>query len=129
MSWAGVRKLRDAGMTVGAHTVTHARLTDLDEQAATREIAESGAALGEALGASVDHFAYPYGNGPTGIQDLVRASGFASACGIQPGRNGPAVPIHDLRRMEVWGTRSLPRFALDLWLGRHLRPPRPKSGG
>jgi glycosyltransferase involved in cell wall biosynthesis/peptidoglycan/xylan/chitin deacetylase (PgdA/CDA1 family) len=129
VSWAGLRELRDAGMTVGAHTVSHPRLTDLDEQAAMREIAESRAALGEALGASVDHFAYPYGNGPAGIQDLVRACGFASACGIQPGGNGPAVPIYDLRRMEVWGTRSLPRFALDLWLGRHLRSPHPKRGG
>jgi hypothetical protein len=42
---------------------------------------------------------------------------FASACGIDPGSNGPAVPLNDLRRLEVRGTRRIVRFAIELWLG------------
>jgi len=42
---------------------------------------------------------------------------------MTPGPNGPAVPLHDLRRMEVWGTRPLHRFILDLWLGVHFGSP------
>ena len=47
----------------------------------------------------------------------------ATAVGITPGPNGQAVPASELRRLEVWGTRSLIRFAADLWLGVHVGNP------
>ena len=66
---------------------------------------------------------HPESVDPPWFQELVRRAGFSSASGIQPGANGPAVPIHDLRRLEVLGTWSLLPFALAVWLGRPLREP------
>jgi GT2 family glycosyltransferase/peptidoglycan/xylan/chitin deacetylase (PgdA/CDA1 family) len=123
LSDAQARRLFEAGHAVGAHTVSHARVTTLDERDARREVEESRRELAERLGVPVRHFAYPYGATSPAVVDVVRDAGFDSAVGIEPGLNGPAVPLHRLRRLEVYGTRSLVRFALELRLGRPLRDP------
>jgi glycosyltransferase involved in cell wall biosynthesis/peptidoglycan/xylan/chitin deacetylase (PgdA/CDA1 family) len=128
LSRDGVRDLVKTGTAVGAHTVSHASLTDVAGDRAEDEILASRARLEQELGAPVRHFAYPYGRTSEAIRDLVRRAGFASASGIQPGANGPAVPIHDLRRVEVAGTWSLLHFVLTVWLGRPLHEASRQSG-
>ena len=124
LSWDALRALREDGMTIGAHTMSHSLLPELSKQGAEREVVGSRARLEQELGEPIRHFAYPHGRTSSEVMELVRAAGFDSACGVQPGANCPAVPIHDLRRIEVRGTRSLIRFAVDLWLGRPLRSSR-----
>lgn len=125
LTWEQVRRLAAGGLSIGAHTVTHPRLNELDPAEAEGEIAASREVLERELGAPILHFAYPYGRTSPAIQELVGRLGFRSAVGIQPGTNGPAVSALDLRRYEVHGTASLLRFAVDLWLGRPLlRPPK-----
>lgn len=122
---AAIRALgQHPGVTLGAHTTTHPRLTELDAVAAEEEIAGSKRALEALLARPTRHFSYPYGKRSAPVEALVRDAGFASAVGIQPGANGPAVSPHDLRRLEVTGRVSILRFALELWLGLPLRPPR-----
>lgn len=129
LSWPELRRLGEEGFALGAHTATHPDLTELAPAAVEHELAESRAQLERELGEPVRHFAYPYGECSDETEERVRDAGFESACGIEPGPNGGAVPLHRLRRMEVWGTRSLPRFALDLWLGRPFGTPREVEGG
>ncbi|HZC28728.1 MAG TPA: polysaccharide deacetylase family protein [Gaiellaceae bacterium] len=123
LSAAQARRLLDAGHAVGSHTVSHVRVAALDDPAARAEIDGSRRQLEQRLGVPIRHFAYPYGATSAAAVELVRAAGFDSAVGIEPGFNGPAVPLHRLRRLEVRGTRSIVRFALELWLGRPLRDP------
>jgi GT2 family glycosyltransferase/peptidoglycan/xylan/chitin deacetylase (PgdA/CDA1 family) len=123
MGWRALGELASSGMTIGAHTLTHPALPELEPDAARDEIEGSRTRIGAELGTVPAHFAYPYGATSGPVRDLVTEAGFQTACGIEPNPNGFATPIHQLRRMEVWGTRSLPRFALDLWLGRHLVAP------
>jgi glycosyltransferase involved in cell wall biosynthesis len=117
LDWEQIEELRQAGFAVGAHTMSHPRLTELDPDEAAREVVESRAMLERRMGEPVLHFAYPYGTTSGTVRDLVREAGYATACGIQPGANGPATPIHDLRRVEVEGTWKLPTFALAVWTG------------
>jgi peptidoglycan/xylan/chitin deacetylase (PgdA/CDA1 family) len=117
LSWEGVRSLRDSGVSIGAHSASHPRLTDLPVEQATREVAESRAILEEQLSEPIAHFAYPYGKSSDVIRRLVVDAGYVAACGIRPGANGPATPLDDLRRIEVEGTWSLPAFALSVWSG------------
>jgi glycosyltransferase involved in cell wall biosynthesis/peptidoglycan/xylan/chitin deacetylase (PgdA/CDA1 family) len=124
LSWEAARELLADGMAVGAHTVTHPQLTDLDDDRARHEVDECRAQLETQLGVPIPHFAYPYGKTSPGVEALVQRAGYASAGGVEPGANGPAVPIHDLRRLEVCGTWSLPRFAVSVWLGLPLPGPR-----
>jgi peptidoglycan/xylan/chitin deacetylase (PgdA/CDA1 family) len=131
MTWDEVREIRAAGMEIGAHTVSHARLTTLALDAAMREIQASRERIEAEISERVEHFAYPYGSVSDELRDAVGRAGFATASGIRPGANGPAVSMAELRRHEIPGTRSLLSFAAGLWLGVPLRAPRddPADGG
>jgi peptidoglycan/xylan/chitin deacetylase (PgdA/CDA1 family) len=80
MSRQQVRELVRMGMSVGAHTVTHPVLRQIDAQAARREIEEGKRELETILGSRVATFAYP--NGQPGVDyerehvDMVRSAGF-----------------------------------------------------
>jgi peptidoglycan/xylan/chitin deacetylase (PgdA/CDA1 family) len=63
MTWDDVHKLAAQGHEIGAHTLSHARLSALPDQAARREeIVVSGDKLSAKLGRSVSLFAYPFGD-------------------------------------------------------------------
>jgi peptidoglycan/xylan/chitin deacetylase (PgdA/CDA1 family) len=60
-----VQQLSQAGMAIGAHSMTHAVLSECSNSESFREINDSKAQLENLLGQSVWAFAYPYGNPPT----------------------------------------------------------------
>jgi peptidoglycan/xylan/chitin deacetylase (PgdA/CDA1 family) len=62
---SGLRKLAGAGMTIGAHTLSHPILSRTSEEIAWHEISESRTALESALGQEIWAFAYPFGNAAT----------------------------------------------------------------
>jgi peptidoglycan/xylan/chitin deacetylase (PgdA/CDA1 family) len=74
-----VRALVAAGMEVGAHGFTHARLPSLSEQAARAEIASARTALQGLLDAPVDLFAYPFNSLRRPHRALVQEAGYAAA--------------------------------------------------
>ncbi len=61
LSWEQVRDLHAAGMTIGAHTWSHANLAHLSQGDTTRELVESKRVIEEHLGVPVTSMAYPYG--------------------------------------------------------------------
>jgi len=56
-----LQQLADAGMTIGAHTLSHPMLSQMSGPVAWREISESRAQLGKAIGGEVWAFAFPFG--------------------------------------------------------------------
>jgi peptidoglycan/xylan/chitin deacetylase (PgdA/CDA1 family) len=56
-----LRELGAAGMTLGAHSVSHRLLSQLSPAEQTREVEDSLGTLGELLGERVRSFCYPYG--------------------------------------------------------------------
>jgi peptidoglycan/xylan/chitin deacetylase (PgdA/CDA1 family) len=62
---AGLRQLAAAGMSIGAHSLSHPILARASEELAWREISESRNVLEKALGQTVWAFAYPFGNAAT----------------------------------------------------------------
>lgn len=94
--------------TIGAHSVTHARLAKLDIGAAMREMAESRAAIAREIGVEARHFCYPVGD-PTSAGkrefDLAAELKFASAVTTRPGVLFPEHRdhLHALPRVSVNG--------------------------
>jgi len=107
-----VRELQSDGITVGAHTVSHPRLSALDAEAQEREIGESQRELERMTGTPVRTFAYPFG----GRGDYTRASvasaraHFDVACS-----NFPATVRARTSRFE------LPRFLVRDWSAAELQ--------
>jgi len=61
LNLAELRGMADAGMTIGAHTVSHPMLSQMPEKLALEEISQSRAGLETALGKKVWALAYPFG--------------------------------------------------------------------
>ncbi len=63
MKWTDLAWLLETGHTIGAHTKSHARLSDLkEERGLEMEIIECADVLKSKLGVEIEHFAYPFGN-------------------------------------------------------------------
>ena len=90
-----------AGNEIGAHTVTHTRLTNLSLEEARREIFDSKKVLEDLIGRPVRHFCYPYGSSNALIHDLVREAGYETATTVDGGYNFPETDKFALRRMTA----------------------------
>ncbi len=110
------------GMSVGAHTRTHRDLTTLAPGVAREEVEGSKAELTEWLASPVTTFAYPFGATSPEVIRLAEEAGFTGACGVEEGLNTVASPVHDLRRIEIFGTDSLLHFMLKVRLGLTYLP-------
>ena len=118
-----VRGLRRAGMQIGAHTVTHPILANLDPSAAREEIGTSKRHLEELLGEPVGLFAYPNGKlGQDFTSDSVaiaRDLGFDAAVTTAWGAADRATDQFQLPRFTPWD-RAKYRFGARL--ARNLLP-------
>lgn len=112
MTWDDIRTLRDAGMDVGSHSVTHRVLQQIPMGEVELELRTSKRRIEAELGQPIDAIAYPTGRGlgrDHGLRQAVRSAGyalgFANATGIS------------LRRRPDW--LDLPRYAMDRALSLH----------
>jgi peptidoglycan/xylan/chitin deacetylase (PgdA/CDA1 family) len=79
-----VQEWLSLGFEIGAHTLTHARLTTIPIAAAKKEIAGSKKKLEDLFGIPVKHFSYPYGDYNDAIVELVGEAGFETSCTCDP---------------------------------------------
>jgi peptidoglycan/xylan/chitin deacetylase (PgdA/CDA1 family) len=79
-----VQEWLSLGFEIGAHTLTHPRLTAIPIAAAKNEIAGSKKKLEDLFGIPIKHFAYPYGGYNDAIVDLVEEAGFETSCTCDP---------------------------------------------
>jgi peptidoglycan/xylan/chitin deacetylase (PgdA/CDA1 family) len=119
LSAAQLRLLADEGMTIGSHTCSHARLTEVDADAAQAEIADSRRELEDLLGREVAHFAYPYGLFDPSVREMVVRAGYRSACSTRAGFNRPSEDPFLLRRLDIAGTDRPWQFRQKLRHGTH----------
>jgi peptidoglycan/xylan/chitin deacetylase (PgdA/CDA1 family) len=91
----------EAGMDVGSHTRTHARLPELTEDSARQEISESKRELEEAIGCEVRHFCYPYGSFKAEHVAMAREADYATATTTNRGRVHAKADPFTLRRIMV----------------------------
>jgi peptidoglycan/xylan/chitin deacetylase (PgdA/CDA1 family) len=112
-----VRSLAAAGMTIGAHTVSHPILSRIAEHEARAEMTESKERLEAITGGKVALFAYPNGKPDidyTGAHvRLAREAGFDAACSTGWGTATTGCDIFQIPRFTPWD-RSRGRYALRL---------------
>lgn len=82
LTWQDCRDITSAGFAFGSHTISHRRLSDLDDGGAAREIYGSKAEIEDRLGVEVRDFAAPYGRPGVDFLDrdvrLAREAGYRS---------------------------------------------------
>lgn len=117
MSPAQVRKLHEAGVEIGAHTVDHPILARVDDDTARRQITESRQVLAAMIGAPVTAFAYPNGR-PSLDYDrrhvtMAREAGFEFAVSTAWGAATRTTDPFQIPRIAPWG-RNLTSYAARL---------------
>lgn len=111
MSQEQLAQLEGLGFELGSHTVTHASLPTLGDEALVHELKESFAYLQRLTGKDSIPFAYPYGRAGKREQAAVKAAGYTSAylAGGLWG-NGKGSDLFCLTRDVMRGNTSLAQF-------------------
>ncbi len=121
LNWEECREMSAAGMTIGSHTVNHARLAEFSEADACRELETSKAIIAENLGQACHHFCTPFGI-PGRDYNVERDPGLAMAAGYKSmltterGATRRGDSPHRIRRdhtLANWGNHQL-RYFLSL---------------
>jgi peptidoglycan/xylan/chitin deacetylase (PgdA/CDA1 family) len=117
LDWDELRGLRDAGWEIGSHTLTHPKLTQLDDAALDRELTESREAVTAELG-GCESIAYPYGDVDIRVIEATGRAGYTTGAAL-PARWGeigalewPRVGVYrpdDLRRFRLKTSRLVRR--------------------
>jgi peptidoglycan/xylan/chitin deacetylase (PgdA/CDA1 family) len=117
MTSKAVVAMRQSGMQIGAHTVSHPILAKLNAEQAAFEIGASRDFLENLLGERVGLFAYPNGKPgddyvPQSIE-VVRSLGFDAAVSTQWGASRGRDDLFQIRRFTPWDKTKL-RFGARL---------------
>ncbi len=112
-----LRRLDEAGMTLGAHTASHPILARLPDEAARSDIATGKERLERAIGKPVRFFAYPNGRpgedyGAAHVA-MVRELGFEAAFSTAIGTADARSDLFQIPRFRPWG-RTSTRYGLRL---------------
>ena len=102
LNWDEIRKLKEEGVTIGAHSHTHAHMPDLSIDEVKKEIEISNKIFLRELGEIPSLFAYPYGETSNEIINLIKNYKFKVAFGQHSGI------INETSNMYY-----LPRFSLN----------------
>ncbi len=118
-----LRQMASAGMSIGAHTLSHPVLSECDEQEARREIEQSKTGLERTLGQRVWALAYPFGTPSTVTERemcLARNAGYKCAFLNVRGSARDRSEMFGLSRTHVTASMRLAEFEAHL-TGFHTR--------
>jgi peptidoglycan/xylan/chitin deacetylase (PgdA/CDA1 family) len=108
-----LHQLADAGMCIGAHTLSHPMLSQARLEDAWKEISDSKRGLENALGQEVWALAYPFGDSLSVTSrelQMAKRAGFKAAFLNEGGGVGPLTPRLALPRVHITAAMSLSEF-------------------
>jgi peptidoglycan/xylan/chitin deacetylase (PgdA/CDA1 family) len=106
MSTGDIKRLADAGMTIGSHTWDHHAVSDLSGRDWKIQLDQSRALLQRTSGQKVEHFAYPYGIVSSDAFSHLRHAGYQTAFQLEAKKLDHHAPLYTLRRSIVVSTWS-----------------------
>ena len=114
INWGQIRKLKEEGVVIGAHSHTHAHMPDISIEKVRNEIETSNKIFLEELGEIPTLFAFPYGETTNEIIELVKEYKFKVAFGQHSGIINETSNMYYLPRFslnERYGEIDRVRFA------------------
>lgn len=131
LDWMALSALATAGVTIGAHTRTHPRLTTLTADEVAAELDESREAVAAHVGEPPRAFAYPYGDVDASVASAVAArfrvgvsTDFACLSGDDSPARLPRLDAYYFQRrssLATIGTSAFARRVVRIRLQRRVR--------
>jgi len=118
MSESEIKKWISLGMDIGAHTKTHADLTEISNQKAQQEIVDCKAELETRFKVLVNDFCYPFGRFNEKISSITQKAGYHSATSMLRGRANEQSDRFILPRIPI-NHRTLPHLFLAKILSKY----------
>ncbi len=101
MTWDQIRELRDAGVTIGAHSAAHPHLVLMSPQEVRADFDRAMKRFEEELGERPTLFSYPHGEMSLAVRDVVEAAGFQAAFGQHSGTVNRSLDRYMLPRFSI----------------------------
>ena len=101
MSEHDIRRWIDSGMEIGSHSQNHIRLSEYDQTTIENEVLGSKRILADKFNTTVDHFCYPYGDKSDKVEEVVKNSGYKTACSVVRGKTYLSSNLLSLPRVLV----------------------------
>ncbi|PIQ84084.1 MAG: hypothetical protein COV75_03960, partial [Candidatus Omnitrophica bacterium CG11_big_fil_rev_8_21_14_0_20_63_9] len=101
MTWQQLKELAARGHEIGAHSVSHAKLSRIPQDHVVYEVRRCKEDLETGLEQPVHTFCYPSGDYNRRVRNIVQANGYAGACTVEPGANRPGADPFVLTRTEI----------------------------
>jgi peptidoglycan/xylan/chitin deacetylase (PgdA/CDA1 family) len=111
MSWDALRDLAGSGWEIGAHSCSHARLSQLDSEMILAELQRSRTACEQRVGVKCRSFAYPFGDADERVRTAAAAAGYEAAAGLSAAAF-VARDRFDWPRVGIWHNEPDWRFDL-----------------
>lgn len=105
-----MRTIKENGVDIQNHSVTHPFLADLSKEQQYAEINHATAALKELTGKSTDVFAYPYGNYNEDTISTLKELGFRGAFKVGGGISTDQSDRYELPRIMILQEHSMEDF-------------------
>ena len=122
LTWEMLRTMRDGGMDIAGHGVTHDDLTTLSVAHQRAEIFGCIRSLRQRLAVRVLSYAYPSGRFNADTISLVRAAGIPFGLTTDPRYVRPPQNRYELTRLRVVGSWTLHDFARGVGIARSAGP-------
>lgn len=110
VTWPQLVAMREAGMEIGSHTLTHPCPSTLDDRELRYELVESKSVLEQGLAAPVEFVASPTGYDHPRFGPLAREAGYRAALQGVIGRNTPKTDRYALKRFVLKRSHGFETF-------------------
>ena len=112
MTWEQIVEMQQAGMEMGAHTVSHPFLTKLPYVKAYLEIWQSKVDLEQHLHTPISIFAYPYNDHNRVVTWLAQLVGFRAAVAVSPHGGDVGGDLFTMHRLTISSGEGMKTFAM-----------------
>ena len=134
LNWEQLSQLSQHPLvTIGSQSISHANLSNVEEEIASQEIRLSKEIIEERLKHSIGFFSYPDGQYDAAILGIMDRSHYTAAVSTHSGSNSIETPIYELNRTKVY-QQDTPQIlkkkltgAYDLVLNHFNNGPKPAS--
>jgi peptidoglycan/xylan/chitin deacetylase (PgdA/CDA1 family) len=112
-----VRQLTMRGFQVGSHSMSHERLSKLDDSQLEKDVSDSRRIISRVISKSPIGFCYPFGGVDSWdkrVVEVLKKNGFLYAVSTIEGLNGRNTDLFSLRRVRVTGNLPVSAFVFRL---------------